>query len=220
MRHSSSQARAIVEQTCECMRAGQQHRPYMTCVKRMLKAAQLPALVIPRWCRNLVKQCESRSICGNPDAVVCCKTKKNGKVVASMRKSTARCRSGTACGASLGLLGGDRRSLRRQPHCRGDRCHDESGRRKVPGQGAEGGPAAERNAIQAVPQVQEARDGRPDRSDPVGRRSGDLLPDRPRRRCDLAESGGEATGRIDGQLCRGDPHGGVPDRAPVPCPGS
>src|SRR4029077_4203879 len=52
---------------------------------------------------NAVMRCESSSICGQPDAVVCCKTKKSGKVAASMRKSAANCKSGIACGASLGL---------------------------------------------------------------------------------------------------------------------
>jgi hypothetical protein len=96
-------ARVSIQQTCGCMKAGQPHRAYMTCVKKALKEAQLPELNLKRPCRNIVLRCESKSICGNPDAVVCCRTKKSGKVVASMRKSTAQCRKGTACGASLGL---------------------------------------------------------------------------------------------------------------------
>src|SRR5262249_50868678 len=94
-------ARVSMQQTCGCMRAGQPHRAYMTCVKKALKAAELPELTRP--CRNVVVRCESKSICGDPNAVVCCKTKKSGKVVASMRKSKTKCRNGTACGASLGL---------------------------------------------------------------------------------------------------------------------
>jgi hypothetical protein len=95
-------ARVSIQQTCGCMRAGQPHRAYMTCVKKALKAAALPGLTLQRPCRNVVMRCESKSICGQPDAVVCCKTKKNGKVVASMRKSAAKCRKGAACGATLG----------------------------------------------------------------------------------------------------------------------
>src|SRR5262249_14877237 len=49
-----------------------------------------------------VMRCESKSICGEPDAVVCCRMKK-GKLLASIRKSAARCKNATACGASLGL---------------------------------------------------------------------------------------------------------------------
>src|SRR5262249_18117422 len=92
------QARVSIQQTCGCMKAGQPHRAYMTCVKKALKETNLK-----RPCRNVVLRCESKSICGNPAAVVCCRAKKNGKVVAWMRKSTALCRKGTACGASLGL---------------------------------------------------------------------------------------------------------------------
>jgi hypothetical protein len=92
------QARVSIEQTCGCMKAGQPHRAYMTCVKKALKETNLK-----RPCRNIALRCESKSICGNPEAVVCCRTKKSGKVVASMRTSTALCRKGTACGASLGL---------------------------------------------------------------------------------------------------------------------
>src|SRR4029450_99955 len=97
------QARETIQQTCGCMQAGQTHRAYMKCVKSALKAATLPALTLQRPCRNAVKRCESKSICGQPDAVVCCRTKKSGKVAASMRKSAANCKNGTACGASLGL---------------------------------------------------------------------------------------------------------------------
>jgi hypothetical protein len=96
-------ARVGIQQTCECMKAGQPHRAYMTCVKKALKEAQGPELNLKRPCRNIVLRCESKSICGNPDAVVCCRANKSGKVVASMRKSTAQCRKGTTCGASLGL---------------------------------------------------------------------------------------------------------------------
>src|SRR5262249_44947552 len=95
--------RVSIQRTCGCMKAGQPHRAYMTCVKKVLKEGQAPELHLERPCRNIVLRCESKSICGNPDAVVCCRTKKSGKVVASVRKSTAQCGKGTACGASLGV---------------------------------------------------------------------------------------------------------------------
>jgi Thaumatin family len=97
------QARETIQQTCGCMRGGQTHRAYMACVKSALKPAKLAALGLQRPCRNAVMRCESKSICGQPDAVVCCRTKKSGKVAASMRKSAAKCKNGIACGASLGL---------------------------------------------------------------------------------------------------------------------
>src|SRR5262245_40771786 len=75
-------ARVSIQQTCGCMKAELPHRAYMTCVKKVLKEAQLPELNLERPCRNIVLRCESKPICGNPDAVVCCRTKKSGKVVA------------------------------------------------------------------------------------------------------------------------------------------
>src|SRR5215475_4698228 len=89
-------ARVSIQQTCECMKAGQPHRAYMTCVKKALKEAQLPELTLKRPCRNIVLRCESKSICGEPDAVVCCRAKKSGQVVASIRKSAARCKNAQA----------------------------------------------------------------------------------------------------------------------------
>ena len=96
------QARESIQQTCGCMRAGQTHRAYMKCVKSALKPAKLATLGLQRPCRNAVMRCENKSICGQPDAVVCCRAKK-GKLLASIRRSATRCKNARACGASLGL---------------------------------------------------------------------------------------------------------------------
>jgi hypothetical protein len=96
-------ARVSIQQTCGCMQAGRTHRAYMKCVKSALRPAKLAALGLQRPCRNAVMRCESKSICGDPDAVVCCRTKKSGNVVASIRALATNCKKGTACGASLGL---------------------------------------------------------------------------------------------------------------------
>src|SRR5262249_33587412 len=69
------------------------------------KLPDLTTLLPDRRCRALVLQCERASICGRPDAVVCCVTKKKGGVKASIVGSPAACRKGHACGASLGLFG-------------------------------------------------------------------------------------------------------------------
>src|SRR5215470_10983532 len=95
-------ARVSIQQTCGCMKAGQPHRAYMNCVKSALEPAKLAALGLQRPCRNAVMRCESKSLCGEPDAVVCCRTKKSGQLVASIRKSAAKCKNAHACGASLG----------------------------------------------------------------------------------------------------------------------
>jgi hypothetical protein len=95
-------ARDAIEQTCECTGAGQTHREYVKCVKHALKVANVPAVTLERPCRKLVVRCESKSICGAPAEVVCCKTKRTGEVVTSVRRSAAKCKNGTACGAALG----------------------------------------------------------------------------------------------------------------------
>lgn len=96
------QAREAIQETCGCMRPGQTHRAYMQCVKSALKPAKLTELGLSRPCRNAVMRCESKSICGEPAAVVCCKMKKNGKLLASIRKSATKCKNGSACAATLG----------------------------------------------------------------------------------------------------------------------
>lgn len=95
------QARGTIQQTCGCMRAGQTHRAYMKCVKNALKGADLSSLRRP--CRKLILRCERKSICGEPEAVVCCRMKKTGKVGATIHKLATKCKNGRACSASLGL---------------------------------------------------------------------------------------------------------------------
>src|SRR5262249_442512 len=92
-------ARVSIQQTCGCMQAGRTHRAYMQCVKSALKPEKLAALGLQRPCRNAVMRCESKSICGELDAVVCCRAKKSGKLVASIRKSAAKCKNAHPCRA-------------------------------------------------------------------------------------------------------------------------
>jgi hypothetical protein len=96
-------ARGVIQTTCGCTRAGQTHGTYQKCVKSTLKAANLTALIPDKACRKLIMKCEASSICGRLTADVCCVPKKNGKVKASIVKSAAKCKKGSACGAMLGL---------------------------------------------------------------------------------------------------------------------
>src|SRR5262249_33141785 len=94
--------RLTLEERCGCMQPGQSHRAYMKCVRKVLDTTTEPDMLIDRPCRNAVVRCESKSICGQPDAVVCCKLRNLGTVVASMRKPARQCKKGVACGAALG----------------------------------------------------------------------------------------------------------------------
>jgi hypothetical protein len=97
-------ARATIQATCGCTRAGQTHGKYAKCVKSTLKLANLTALIPQKACRKLIMRCEDASICGKPNAAVCCIAKANGKVKSSIVGKPAKCKKGNACGASLGFF--------------------------------------------------------------------------------------------------------------------
>jgi hypothetical protein len=98
-----TQARGTIQETCGCTRAGQTHGKYVKCVKSTLKLANLTALIPDKACRKLITQCESASICGKPNAAVCCALKNNGTLKASIAGKPTKCK-GSACGAFLGLF--------------------------------------------------------------------------------------------------------------------
>ena len=98
-----AQARATIQETCGCTRAGQTHGKYAKCVKSTLKLANLTALIPDKACRKLITQCESASICCKPNAAVCCTLKKNDKLKASIAGNATKCK-GSACGAFLNLF--------------------------------------------------------------------------------------------------------------------
>src|SRR5262245_30295116 len=99
---SIEKARSMIQSTCGCTREGQKHDKYVKCVKGALKVADVTALIPQKPCRNLILKCEKNSICGKPDAAVCCTTKNNGQVKASIVKTASKCK-GSPCGALLGL---------------------------------------------------------------------------------------------------------------------
>jgi hypothetical protein len=89
----------MIQGTCGCTRAGQTHGNYKKCVKNTLKTSNLT-----KACRKLIMKCEGASICGKPNAAVCCVLKKNGKVKSSIVGKAAKCKKGSACGAFLGFF--------------------------------------------------------------------------------------------------------------------
>jgi hypothetical protein len=96
-------AREMIQDTCGCTRAGQTHKKYKQCVQGAIKAANVTAIIPQKSCRKLIKKCENNSICGKPNAAVCCVVKKNTKVKGSIVASPAKCKKGTPCGADLGF---------------------------------------------------------------------------------------------------------------------
>ncbi len=96
-------ARQMIQNTCGCTRSGQTHGKYKKCVKTTLNAADLTALIPQKSCRKLIMKCESASICGKPNAAVCCSLNKRDQVKASIAGSASKCK-GSACGAMLGFF--------------------------------------------------------------------------------------------------------------------
>jgi len=95
-------ARTMIQDTCGCTRSGQTHGTYKKCVKSSLRLANLTALIPQKQCRKLIKKCENQSICGKPNAAVCCVLGKKNNVKASIVGSPGKCK-GSACGALLGF---------------------------------------------------------------------------------------------------------------------
>src|SRR5262249_49303320 len=100
---SIEQARGIIQNTCGCTREGQTLGNYQKCVQSSLKLANVTALIPQKSCRKLIRKCENASICGTPNAAVCCVLKKNGKVKSSIVKSAGKGRKRIPGGAALGF---------------------------------------------------------------------------------------------------------------------
>ena len=96
------EARGIIQSVCGCTREGQTHNKYTKCVKSALKLDNVTALIPGKACRKLILRCENTSVCGRPNAVVCCVQRKNGTVKASIVASSTKCRKGSACGVLQG----------------------------------------------------------------------------------------------------------------------
>ena len=92
-------ARTAVDAACDCNAAGQSHGEYLRCAKDTIAASSLR-----QECRATVKRCYSRSTCGRPGAVTCCRTRADGGTRCNVRRDAAHCTSsgsGTACVGSF-----------------------------------------------------------------------------------------------------------------------
>src|SRR5262245_3489455 len=76
-------ARAAVAANCDC--AGATSRgEYVRCA-----AQQAESVLLNRGCRGRVKKCASKSTCGKPGSVTCCRTKNGESKCKTMRSATA-----------------------------------------------------------------------------------------------------------------------------------
>src|SRR5262249_34150666 len=78
-------ARAVVAAHCDCAGAAN-HSAYVSCA-----ALQAKATLVNKSCAGAVKKCASRSTCGKPGAVTCCRTLLSGKHICRVKRVAASC---------------------------------------------------------------------------------------------------------------------------------
>jgi hypothetical protein len=86
--------RELVAASCDCA-GSDSHKAYLRCAKSVIKAA-VKAGNLPKECLRTTRRCEARSTCGRDGAMVCCVSKKTGKLKALVKGGNAKCR-GTVC---------------------------------------------------------------------------------------------------------------------------
>lgn len=91
-------ARAAVATACDCAGAAS-HRDYVTCA-----AEEARSTLVNKGCAGVVKRCASKSTCGKPGYVACCRTRSSGKTSCSLKQGAARCvapKGGSACASAV-----------------------------------------------------------------------------------------------------------------------
>jgi len=75
-------ARAAADAACDCNAPDQSHGQYVSCAVQAINSSGLRM-----QCRGFVKKCYSRSTCGKPGFVTCCRTRTNPHGVTSTKCS-------------------------------------------------------------------------------------------------------------------------------------
>src|SRR2546427_651202 len=83
-------ARDKAEIQCPCA-AATNHGVYVRCVRGVAKA-EADALRLPRECKASVVRCASRSTCGRPASVTCCRLANPGQPHCSVKRSATNCK--------------------------------------------------------------------------------------------------------------------------------
>ena len=93
-RSDVANARTAVATVCDCEGAAA-HRDYVRCA-----ADQAAATLVNKGCTGVVKRCASKSTCGKPGYVACCRTRRSGQTSCALKRTAARCvapNGGSAC---------------------------------------------------------------------------------------------------------------------------
>jgi hypothetical protein len=93
-------ARAAVERQCPCASAATRGQ-YVRCASNVADA-EVTAGRLPANCRRKVVDCASRSTCGRPGAVTCCRVDARGTKSCSVKRRADRCRPPRGGSATVG----------------------------------------------------------------------------------------------------------------------
>lgn len=91
--------RAEIAAVCGCPDARGSRSGYLACARGIVKN-NVTLGSLPRACRTDVLRCVSKSTCGRPGAVTCCRTNARGRTTCSIAGDASRCRApsgGSAC---------------------------------------------------------------------------------------------------------------------------
>jgi len=91
-------ARAAVAANCDCAAAAT-HGAYVSCA-----AHQATLTLVDKSCARFVERCASKSTCGKPGFVTCCRTSKSGTTSCSLKSSAEKCRAPKGGGACTGVF--------------------------------------------------------------------------------------------------------------------
>src|SRR5213080_3885098 len=89
-------ARAVADAQCNCATATT-HGQYVKCVSQAAQG-EVNAARLPRGCKANVVRCASRSTCGKPGFVTCCRTDSLGRVHCSVKRDPTRCKPPSTIG--------------------------------------------------------------------------------------------------------------------------
>jgi hypothetical protein len=92
--------RSAINKRCPCASATDRGS-YVRCVKGVINQAKRDGM-LSLACVSSVKKCATRSTCGRPDSVVCCRTDASGTKKCTVKKSAAQCRAPVGGAAHVG----------------------------------------------------------------------------------------------------------------------
>jgi hypothetical protein len=89
MARCTKQRRRVYTEIGSSFAGSDRHKAYLRCAKSVIEAA-VKAGNLPKECSRTTRRCEARSTCGRDGAMVCCVSKKTGKLKALVKGGNAK----------------------------------------------------------------------------------------------------------------------------------